>query len=145
MQAVFNPKVTEKEGKRYIFDPTRQKYVALTPEEGVRQWFVFYLINEKKYPRELVANEVAIQLNGTAKRCDTVVYDRFLQPVVLVEYKAPKITITPAVFDQIARYNMVLHVDYLIVSNGRHHYCCKMNYENNSYQFIEEIPEYDSL
>ena len=99
----FAPKVAEKDGKRMIFDPVRQKYVALTPEEWVRQHFVNYLITLKKFPKELLANEVLVKLNGTSKRCDTVVYNRFLEPLVIVEYKAPHINITNAVFDQIAR------------------------------------------
>ena len=98
----FAPKVAEKDGKRMIFDPVRQKYVALTPEEWVRQHFVNYLITLKKFPKELLANEVLVKLNGTSKRCDTVVYNRFLEPLVIVEYKAPHINITNAVFDQIA-------------------------------------------
>ena len=98
----FAPKVAEKDGKRTIFDPVRRKYVALTPEEWVRQHFVNYLITIKSYPKELLANEVLVKLNGTSKRCDTVAYDRFLTPLVIVEYKAPSIPITGSVFDQIA-------------------------------------------
>ena len=136
----FAPKVAEKDGKRMIFDPVRQKYVALTPEEWVRQHFVNYLITRKSYPKELLANEVLVKLNGTSKRCDTVAYNRFLEPLVIVEYKAPHINITNTVFDQIARYNMVLRVEYLIVSNGLNHYCCKIDYNNRTYTFLEGIP-----
>ena len=132
----FAPKVAEKDGKRTIFDPVRQKYVALTPEEWVRQHFVNYLITRKSYPKELLANEVLVKLNGTSKRCDTVAYSRFLEPLVIVEYKAPHINITNTVFDQIARYNMVLRVEYLIVSNGLNHYCCKIDYNNRAYTFF---------
>ena len=136
----FAPKVAEKDGKRTIFDPVRQKYVALTPEEWVRQHFVNYLITRKSYPKELLANEVLVKLNGTSKRCDTVAYNRFLEPLVIVEYKAPHINITNTVFDQIARYNMVLRVEYLIVSNGLNHYCCKIDYNNRtSVSFLREI------
>mgnify|MGYP005909405725 FL=1 len=141
----FEPKVTEKDGKRTIFDPVRRKYVALTPEEWVRQHFVNYLISFKNYPKELLANEVFVKLNGTSKRCDTVAYNRFLAPLVIVEYKAPTVSITNAVFDQIARYNMVLHVEYLIVSNGLNHYCCKIDYNNQTYVFLNGIPGYDEL
>lgn len=141
----FTPKIIIKEGKRMIFDPIRKKYVTLTPEEWVRQHFVNFLVTVKNVPKELLANEVQIKLNGTSKRCDTVAYNRFLAPFIIVEYKAPTVTITSAVFDQIARYNMVLHVDYLIVSNGINHYCCKMDYDNQSYTFLKEIPEYDKL
>ena len=127
---VYTPKVIEKEGKRFIFDPVRKKYVALTPEEWVRQHFVNYLISNKSYPKELIANEVQ------------VIYNRFLTPLAIVEYKAPAINITSAVFDQIVRYNMVLRVKYLIVSNGLRHFCCKIDYEKQTYSFLENIPEY---
>jgi hypothetical protein len=141
----YNAKIREKDGKRAIFDPMRRKYVALTPEEWVRQHFVNYLTHHKGYPAALIANEVGITLNGTSKRCDTVLYNRDLSPRMIVEYKATHIPITQAVFDQIVRYNMVLHVDYLIVSNGLSHYCCRMDYANNTYHFLREIPAYNEL
>lgn len=141
----FAAKVKEKDGKHVIFDPVRRKFVALTPEEWVRQHFVNYLISDKGYPKELLGNEVPLKLNGTSKRCDTVAYNRFLTPLMIVEYKAPHIEITSSVFDQIVRYNMVLHVRYLAVSNGISHFCCKIDYENLTYSFLEGIPEYDVL
>ena len=141
----FAAKVKEKDGKQTIFDPVRRKYVALTPEEWVRQHFVNYLITHKGYPKELLANEVPLKLNGTSKRCDTVAYNRFLAPLMIVEYKAPTIEITKAVFDQIVRYNMVLRVRYLTVSNGINHFCCKINYENLTYSFLDGLPEYGIL
>lgn len=141
----FAAKVKEKEGKRTIFDEVRRKFVALTPEEWVRQHFVNYLITAKGYPKELLRNEVSVKLNGTAKRCDTVAYNRFLEPLLIVEYKAPTIEITNAVFDQIVRYNIVLRVRYLAVSNGIRHFCCKIDYENLSYTFLDSIPEYKML
>lgn len=142
---IFPVKVTERNGKRLIFDTVRKKYVALTPEEWVRQHFVNYLITEKGYPAELVANEVSIKLNQTHKRCDTVVYNRYLAPLVVVEYKSPMVAITDCVFDQIVRYNMVLTVPYLIISNGLSHYCCQIDYKTQTYRFLEEIPCYVSL
>lgn len=142
---IFPVKVTERAGKKLIFDTVRRKYVALTPEEWVRQHFVHYLITEKGYPAELVANEVGIKLNQTQKRCDTVVYDRYLTPLVVVEYKSPMIEITDRVFDQIVRYNMVLTVPYLIISNGLSHYCCQIDYKTQTYRFLEDIPHYESL
>lgn len=141
----FPVKVIVKNGKTFIFDPVRRKYVALTPEEWVRQHFVNYLITEKGYPSGLVANEVAIKLNHTNKRCDTVVYDRYLDPLVVIEYKSPAIEITNSVFDQIARYNMVLKVPYLIISNGLSHYCCRIDYKTQTYRFLEEIPDYTGI
>ncbi|NDV59984.1 type I restriction enzyme HsdR N-terminal domain-containing protein [Bacteroides sp. 519] len=141
----FESKIVSKDGKRVIFDIIRKRYVALTPEEWVRQHFVHYLINHKGYPASLMANEVNLKLNATAKRCDTVLYNRDLSAKLILEYKAPHIEITQAVFDQITRYNMVLRVDYLIVSNGIQHYCCKMNYVDQSYIFLQDIPEYSKL
>lgn len=138
-------KVTEKDGKRSILDPVRRKYVALTPEEWVRQHFVNYLITIKQFPKELLANEVSIKLNGTSKRCDTVAYSRDLSPLMIMEYKAPSVEITNTVFDQIVRYNMVLRVKYLTVSNGLRHFCCKIDYETQGYTFLEEIPTYQTL
>ncbi len=142
---IFPVKVTEKNGKRLIFDPVRRKYVALTPEEWVRQHFVNYLITEKGYPAGLVANEVAIKLNQTNKRCDTVVYNRYLAPFAVIEYKSPTTEITDCVFDQIVRYNMALTVPYLIISNGLSHYCCRIDYKTQTYRFLEDIPDYASL
>lgn len=141
----FETKITTREGKNVIFDIIRKRYVALTPEEWVRQHFVNYLIAHKGFPQSLMANEVNLNLNGTKKRCDTVLYKRDLSARVIIEYKAPHIEITQHVFDQITRYNMVLKVDYLIVSNGIQHYCCLMDYENQSYTFLKEIPNYQSL
>lgn len=116
----------------------------MTPEEWVRQHFVHFLLAHKGYRRRLW-QEVQVQLNGTKKRCDTVLYRRDLTARMIVEYKAPEIEITQKVFDQITRYNMVLKVDYLIVSNGLQHYCCRIDYEHNSYTFLQDIPEYQNL
>ena len=138
-------KITEQEGRQQVFDILRKCHVALTPEEWVRQHFVHYLLNHKGYPQTLMGNEVAITLNGTKLRCDTVVYDRSLKPRVIIEYKAASVKITKDVFAQVARYNLTLKVDYLIVSNGLQHYCCKMDYTNNSYTFLQEIPDYEKI
>ncbi len=141
----YEIKITEREGKRQIFDPLRKSYVALTPEEWVRQHFVNYLLQYKGYPASLTANEVGITLNGMSRRCDTVIYDKSLKPRAIVEYKAPSVKITKEVFAQISRYNLVLRVDYLIISNGLQHYCCKMSYTNNSFTFMQDIPDYNTL
>ena len=114
----YEIKIAERNGKNVIFDMLRKRYVALTPEEWVRQHFVHYLTDYKGYPKGLLANEIQLDLNGTKKRCDTVLYNKDLSAKLIVEYKAPHIEITQTVFDQITRYNMVLKVDYLIVSNG---------------------------
>ena len=137
----FDIKVKKTTDQLLVRDVTRRKYVTLPPEEWVRRHFVHFLIANKGYRQELIANEVSIKLNGTAKRCDTVIYNQQLDPLVIVEYKAPTISITPKVFDQIVRYNMVLHAQYLIVSNGIRHFCCQSNYDTQSYRFLEEIPD----
>lgn len=141
----YETKICERDGKLQIFDPLRKCHVALTPEEWVRQHFVNFLIESRGFPAALMANEVAITVNGMKRRCDTVVYDKQLQPRVIVEYKAPTVKITKEVFAQISRYNLTLKVDYLIVSNGLQHYCCRMDYPNNSYSFLQEIPEYTKI
>ncbi len=141
----YNAVISEKEGKPVIFDNLRHIYVALTPEEWVRQHFIHYLIEQYGYPATLMANETSITLNNTHRRCDTVVYDRSLRPRMIIEYKAPTIKIDSKVFAQISRYNLVLRVDYLVISNGLQHYCCKMDYANNKYEFLQTIPPYQEL
>ncbi len=139
----FNIKSNE---KRYlILDTLRRRWVALTPEEWVRQNFVRYLIDDRQFPAALMNNEISLTQNSIKRRCDTLVADQNGNPLVIVEYKAPSIEITQKTFDQIVRYNMVLKAQYLIVSNGLSHYCCKIDYENNSYSFLKEIPCYSEL
>ena len=138
----FEAKIRKKGHEAQIFDPLRRKYLVLTPEEWVRQHFVNWLIAEKKYPASLIANEAGIKLNSLTRRCDTVVYNRQLEPVMIVEYKEPRVPITQEVFDQVVRYNSVLKVPYIVVSNGLKHYCCLMDYEKMSYDYLTEIPEW---
>lgn len=125
-----------------VYDRLRGKWLLLTPEEWVRQNFTSYLINHRGYSANLMANEISISLNSTSKRCDTVIYDHKLKPLVIIEYKEPNIPITQKVFEQIARYNIVLKVRYLMVSNGLKHYCCEVDILNNRFRFLKEIPEY---
>ncbi len=127
-------------GKVQIFDTLRKRFVNLTPEEWVRQHFVNYLINFRDYSPALMGNEVTIELNGMKRRCDTVVFDQQLRPRIIIEYKRPDVTISRKVFGQISRYNLAMRVEYLIVSNGKEHFCCRMNYENGTYEFLDEIP-----
>ncbi len=140
----FNVKRNEK-GNLVIYDELRRRFVTLTPEEWVRQNFVRFLIDEKRFPRGLMANEVSLLQNGIKRRCDSLVADVQGNPLVIVEYKAPDVEITQTVFDQIVRYNMVLHARYLIVSNGLNHYCCKIDYSTKSYAFLRDIPHYADL
>lgn len=141
----FDVKVRKSKIGLEIFDSLRQKFLILTPEEWVRQHFVNYLISEKNYPKSLLANEAPIKLNSLTRRCDTIVYNNKLEPVAICEYKNPQINITQEVFDQIIRYNIVLRVNYLIVSNGINHYCCKIDYENMNYEFLKDIPHYTEI
>jgi hypothetical protein len=141
----YEAKIRKNSNGLEIFDPLRRKYIALTPEEWVRQHFINYLINYKNYPASLMANEAGIKLNSLTRRCDTVVYNNQLEPLMIIEYKESKVQITQNVFDQIVRYNTVLKVPYIVVSNGISHYCCRMNYEDQSFEYLTDIPEYQSL
>lgn len=141
----YEIKITKRNVKPYILDTLRRKYVSLTPEEWVRQHFVHFLIEHKGYPQALLANEVELRAGDKRLRCDSVLYNREAQPVMIIEYKAPTIALTQRVFDQISVYNMLLHVDYLVVSNGLQHYCCRMDYANNTYTFLTDIPDYGDL
>lgn len=141
----YGIKIANENGHLTIFDILRRKYVALTPEEWVRQHFVHYLIGHKGYPQTLMANEIQLAIGNKKLRCDSVLYDRSLKPRMIIEYKAPTVNITQKVFDQITVYNMLLHVDYLVVSNGIKHYCCQMDYDNQKYLFLEDIPDYQEI
>ena len=141
----YEIKLSESDGKRHIFDILRRKYVALTPEEWVRQHFVHYLIEHKGYPQGLMGNEIELRIGEKRLRCDTILYNKEAQPRMIIEYKAPTIQLQQKTFDQISVYNLLLKVDYLIVSNGLSHYCCKMDYERQSYQFLEDIPDYETI
>lgn len=138
-------KLKDEGGKQYVFDFFRKKYLVNTPEEWVRQNFIHFLVQEKKYPASLIAIEKGLKLNELQKRADAVVYDANGDPIVLFEFKAPSVKITETTFEQISRYNMVFKVPYLIVSNGLNHYCCKIDFDDNSFEFIKEIPYYNKL
>ncbi len=131
------------DGITRVFDVRRGKWLVLTPEEWVRQHFVNFLVSEMHYPSALVANEVALKLNGTQRRCDTVVYSHDLRPLCVVEYKRPSVEITSKVFDQIARYNSVVGAPVLMVSNGLRHFCCR--FTGDGYTFLRALPGYEQL
>lgn len=138
-------KIRKEDDHEQILDVLRRKYVALTPEEWVRQHFIHYLIEHKHYPATLLANEVKLQVGDKVLRADSVLYSTTLQPRMIIEYKAPHISITQKTFDQISTYNLLLHADYLVVSNGIRHYICRMDYKQQKYVFLEDIPEYEKL
>lgn len=141
----YNANIKRMDGMLRIFDSQRRKFVALTPEEWVRQNFVHFLLEHKHYSAALLANEVSLTLNGMTRRCDSVLYGTDMKPRMIIEYKRPDVEITQRVFNQICRYNMVLQVEYLIVSNGLQHYCCKIDYERKGYTFLEDIPDYKEI
>ena len=133
------------EGKTFIFDSLRKKFVRLTSEEWVRQNFVQFLISEKNYSVSLIVVEASVKVNNNPQRADMVIYNRSGNPLVVAEFKAPEVKINQQTFDQIVRYNMQLKVPFLIVSNGLQHFCCKINYDDNSYAFLAEIPEFPEI
>jgi len=139
----FNTRVEN--GKKYIFDPFRSKFLVLTPEENVRQHFARYLMEELSYPATLMMSEHSLTLNKMNKRCDLIVFDKSGAPLVLVECKAPEVKIAQAVFDQVARYNLVFKVSYLMVSNGLKHYCCKIDFATGKIEFLNAMPAYEEL
>ena len=141
----YEIKIGEKDGKRTIFDFLRRKYVALTPEEWVRQHFTHYLVEHKGYPKGLLGNEIELRLGEKRLRCDSILYNKVAQPQMIIEYKAPTVALQQKTFDQISAYNLLLKVDYLVVSNGLQHFCCKMDYEHQKYVFLQDIPDYEKL
>ena len=141
----YDLKTRVENGKKYIFDPFRSKYLVLTPEENVRQHFARYLMEELSYPATLMMSEHSLTLNKMNKRCDLIVFDKSGAPLVLVECKAPEVKISQAVFDQVARYNQVFKVSYLMVSNGLKHYCCKIDFASGNIDFLNAMPGYEEL
>ena len=141
----YDVKIKGTREKPEIFDFLRRRFVALTPEEWVRQHFVHWLVEHKGYPQGLLGNEEALKCGDKTLRCDSILYDKEAKPKMIIEYKAPTVSVTQRVFSQISAYNLLLHVDYLVVSNGLQHYCCKMDYDSKTYHFLQEIPDYTSL
>lgn len=135
-------KIKNSENKLFIFDIIRKKYVVLTPEEWVRQHFVHYLTEEKNYPLSLVSVEKKLTINGLTKRTDILIFNNEGNPDLIVECKAPSIKINQNTFDQIARYNLKLNANLLVVTNGIEHFYCTLDKENEAYQFLKEIPVY---
>ncbi len=131
--------------KTLIFDPIRKKYLILAPEELVRQMIIQYLMREKNFPKTRIRVEKGIKVNKLSKRCDILIHNYDMTPFLLVECKAPKVNITEKAFEQIARYNLPLKVEYLLVTNGITTYCCKMDYTAQSFTFIDEIPTWAKI
>tara|TARA_R110000868_G_scaffold377885_1_gene643261 strand:+ start:197 stop:643 length:447 start_codon:yes stop_codon:yes gene_type:complete len=131
------------ENKVSIFDEIRKKFIILTPEEWVRQHVVQFLLEDQKYPKSLINVEKVLKVNGLRKRYDAVVFNPDGSIEVLIECKAPEVKITQATFDQIARYNMTMNAKFLMVTNGLNHYFCQMDFENEKYVFLNQLPEYN--
>ncbi len=140
---LYNFRFKNSENKVSIFDEIRKKFIVLTPEEWVRQHVIQFLLEEKKYPKSLINVEKVLKVNGLRKRYDVVVFNPDGSIFILIECKAPEIKIAQEAFDQIARYNMTMKANFLMVTNGLNHYFCQMDFENEKYQFLPELPMYE--
>ena len=141
----FPCQTREQDGKTYIFDVLRKKYLVLTPEEWVRQHFVHMLIDRYRYPRTMIRTETGLHYNRMARRSDILVFDRQGGPFLLVECKAAHVKLSQEVFAQAARYNHVLKAPYLIITNGLSNFCCAVDHVRNDYQFLEDLPAYQPV
>ena len=138
-------RLKREDGQQRIFDEVRRKYVALTPEEWVRQNFIKFLVDKRAVPMGLIVLEKQLFMNTMSRRPDILIHNNQGKPVVIIECKAPEIKISQDAFDQIARYNSVIKAPYLIVTNGLTHYCCLMDLQHNTYNFLDEIPDYSVM
>lgn len=141
----FPFKIKREAGGLFIFDEIRKKYLFLTPEEWVRQHIVQFLIRVKKYSKSLIKLEGGLKLNSQQKRSDILIFNSVGEKILMVECKAPSVTISQNTFDQIARYNIVHRVPLLMVSNGIDHFFCKIDFQQNAYHFLTDLPEYGSF
>ena len=149
MQALNLPtypfKIKSEEGLEYVYDQFRKKYVRLNPEEWVRQNFALFLVNEKTYPASRIIIEKSLKVNKMIKRCDILVYNDFGQPSLIVECKSPDIKIGQETFEQVSVYNIRFKVEFLIITNGLKHFCCRVDFETQQVHFMDEIPGYDRI
>jgi len=137
--------IKSKEGKQLIYDEIRRQYITLTPEEWVRQNIIRFLVQERNFPLSLMSVEHYLKVGGRVRRCDVVVFSRRGTPVMIIECKASDVPVSQATLDQVASYNTSLKVDYLVVTNLRKTFACKMDYSSCSYRFIDDIPRYDLI
>lgn len=135
-------RITLENGVHYIFDEIRKKHLVLTPEEWVRQHFVKYLVSVKNYPQSLIRQEGGLTVNTLKKRSDILVYNTRGEKILIIECKAPSVKITQAAFDQVARYNSIHKVPLVVVTNGIDHHYCEIDFNNDAYRFIPDLPEY---
>ncbi len=141
----YSLKIKSENDLEYVYDQFRKKYVRLTPEEWVRQNFSHYLVNEKLYPASRMMLEKSLSVNKLSKRCDILICNDNGNPVVMVECKSPEIKIGQNTFEQVSIYNIAFRVKYLIITNGLQHFCCGVDFESRSVDFLSEIPEYDKI
>jgi hypothetical protein len=137
--------VIVRDGKRFVRDPVRRKLVLQSPEEWVRQYVLRYLIGTLRVPPGLIAVEKAFEFNGMTRRADVVVFDRRARPILLVECKAPDVSIDQSVFDQVGRYNAVVGAPFVLISNGISHYCYRMAASLKNLTFVSALPDYEEL
>lgn len=128
-----------------VFDPIRRKEIVVTPEELVRQLLLVHLMEERAFPKNRISVEKQLTINGRPKRFDVLVYCNDANPLLLVECKAPNVPIDEKTFDQIVRYNMALKVNYLLMTNGLKTYCCYIDYKNDTFELLSEIPKFEEL
>jgi len=140
---LFNTK--SENGRTYIFDSIRRKFIVLTPEEWVRQNFISYLNKEKQFPLSLIGVETELRFNKLRKRTDILLFNRTGNVKAIVECKSPEVQLNKKTFEQVLRYNLVYKVPYIIITNGLNHFCCKLNYLANNYEFTKEIPDFKTL
>jgi len=141
----YSLKIKSENGLEYVYDQFRKKYVRLTPEEWVRQNFAVYLVNEKSYPASRMMIEKSLKVNKMSKRCDILVCDDEGRSVLMVECKSPEIKIGQSTFEQVSVYNIAFKVKYLIITNGLQHYCCTVDFTNQTVNFLKEIPQYSEI
>jgi hypothetical protein len=138
-------RIKQEKEKKYIFDEIRRRYVLLTPEEWVRQHVVKYLVTVRHFPQTLIAVEKGFHQLRRKQRYDLLIHDRNGDPLMIVECKAPTVEINQNAFDQATRYNVKHRAPYMLITNGRKHYCCQLNLENKQYRFLQEIPDFSEM
>jgi hypothetical protein len=138
-------RIEARQGQDMIFDPYRKKYVVLTPEEWVRQNFLNYLVKSREYPSALMSIEKEMNLGELRKRCDIVVYSREAEPWMIVECKEMGVPLGMPVLEQIVRYHMALPVPFLVITNGTHTWCCRLNTDEGNWEFVQELPDYPAV
>ncbi|MCL1821257.1 MAG: type I restriction enzyme HsdR N-terminal domain-containing protein [Prolixibacteraceae bacterium] len=141
----FGFRISDEGSQTRIFDQFRRKWVALTPEEWVRQHMLRYMADFKNYPRALMAVEKKVDVNGLSQRFDLLIYNRRGKPLLIAEFKSPDVKIDQRVFDQMIRYNTRLLAPLALASNGMNHFICKLDFENHSAEYLSEIPDYLSI